>query len=51
VQVRFDVARNAGELLVGAYAAFGAFALLHDLLSFFLILPKVRLGAAFFEFG
>jgi hypothetical protein len=51
VQIRFDVARYARELLVGAYAPFGAFALLQDLLRFFLILPEVRLGAAFFEFG
>jgi hypothetical protein len=51
MKIGFDIAREARELLFGGYAAFGAFALLQNLLSFFLILPEVRLGGLGFDFG
>jgi hypothetical protein len=51
VQVRFDVTRNAQELLVSGDATFRGLALLQDLLSFFLVLPEVRLRGALFQFG
>jgi hypothetical protein len=51
MHIRLDVARNAGELFVGGNAIFGAFALLQNLLGFFLILPEARLRAEGFEFG
>jgi uncharacterized membrane protein len=51
MQISLDIAGDARELLVGGDAIFGAFALLQNLLGFFLILPEVGLGADRFEFG
>jgi hypothetical protein len=51
MQVSFDVTRNARELFVGGYATFRGFALLQDLLSFFLVLPEVWLRGTLFQLG
>jgi hypothetical protein len=48
VNVGLDVAGKRGELFLGADARLGGLALLQDALGFFLVLPKIGLGAGGF---
>jgi hypothetical protein len=51
MKIGFDVAQDAGQFSVGGQDCFGRLALLHHLLSFFLILPEIRFGYFLFDFG
>jgi hypothetical protein len=50
MHISFDVAGDAGELLVGVYAAFRLLALLQDALGLFLIVPETRLRSLGLKF-
>jgi hypothetical protein len=49
MDVRFDVAGDGRELLVGGNLFFGALALAENALRGFLIVPEIRVGDARFE--
>ncbi len=49
MDVRFDVAGDGGELLVGGNLLFSVFTLAENALRGFLIVPKIRIGDALFE--
>lgn len=48
VDVRLDVARQAGKFFISGDGIFGALALFQDRLRFFLIVPEVGIGNAGF---
>jgi hypothetical protein len=48
LDVSIDVANQRAQLGVGGKLVFGAFALFQDALCFFLIVPEIGVGDAFF---